>query len=112
MPRWLDRLPRQHLRGVEGWLCPPSTRLSNRLKTFLIRLGLGSDIHPIASTRLTVRSTNIQDTQLRWVKARGGPWRWGLNGIWPFALSLYGYPAICSTLYVLMNSGRQPFLYL
>ena len=51
MPRWPDRLPRRHLRGAEGWLCPPSTRLSNRLKTFLIRLALGPSFQPIASTR-------------------------------------------------------------
>ncbi len=46
------------------------------------------------------------------VMAGGGPWRWGWNRIWQFALSLYGHPGIWNTLYVLMNSGRQPFLYL
>ncbi len=41
------------------------------------------------------------------VMVRVRPWRWVLNAIWRFALSLHGFPAICRDLYVPMNSAWQ-----
>ena len=55
---------------MEGFALP-GARLSNRLKTFLIRLPLGSSINALAPTLSTVGIVVSRDTVLRLLKAQG-----------------------------------------
>ena len=49
----------------------PGARLSNRLKTFLIRLALGSSINALPPSLGTIGIVVSRDTLLRLVKAKG-----------------------------------------
>ncbi len=56
--------------AMEGFALPRAC-LSNRLKTFLIRLALGSSINALPPTLSTVGMVVSRDTLLRLVKAQG-----------------------------------------
>jgi len=55
---------------MEGFALPGAS-LSNRLKTFLIRLALGSSIHALPPSLLTAGIVVSRDTMLRLVKVQG-----------------------------------------